>query len=209
MMSPKEIKVMTDLNAYNVLSFDELLAQYRLLAGRANKRLERLEKSSMQKGSAYQAAMRSTAIMSKGKGSGKRFSTSRPANLRELRMRTNMVKDFLSDVTSTPAGVKSVESKVGATFQEKFGFNWNPERMKIVFDTGLWDKLNKRFGSDTAAQVVGSITHSTGDMKAIFKDLEEKGVYLTGKEKQSLSATLGNYKRSHKIDKLFLDPDED
>lgn len=192
-----------DLNSYNTLSFDELLARYRLLADRANKRLKSLERAGMTTGSAYKNAMRVTSRISGPKGSGKRFPLAKPANARQLKSRINEVQGFLSDVTSTPTGVRSVGQKIGGTISEKYGLDLDPEEIKQTFEGALWSKLNNRYGSDTAVKIIAALQKSEGNVKDALKALQDQHVFLSGREKMSIAATIGNYKRSNKIGYLF------
>lgn len=199
---------MKDLNSYNVLSYDELLAKYRLLAGRANKRMERLEKAGRTVGSAYRSAARSAASMRAASGSSgrkDRFPTSRPADLRELRARINAVQNFLSDQTSTPAGLRKVDATIGVTLKQKYGLRLDPEQIKATFEGALWNKLNNRFGSATAVQIIASLQRTKGNVQWMLNDLSERNVYLSGKERMSLAATISNYRRANKINYLFPD----
>lgn len=193
---------------YNLLSYDELLAQYRLLAGRANKRLERLEKAGMKTGSAYKSAQIATSRMKGARGSGRRFSLSNPGSVKALRGRMNEVKSFLSDVTSTPAGVRKVGQKIGGTLKSSYGLELTPEQIKATFEGALWAKLNNRFGSGTAVKIIAELQKSGGDVKNMLKSLQEQNIYLSTSEKKSLAATLGNYKRANKIGYLFPDEEE-
>lgn len=193
---------------YNLLSFDDLLSEYKTLAGRANKRMERLEKAGMTTGSAYKAGARSASKIkasSGGTGSKFRFPTKRPADVKELRSRMNAVQDFLNDQTSTPAGVRKVGAKIGGTLKNKYGIDMSSEQIKATFDGALWSKLNNRFGSGTAVKIIAELQKSKGDVKAALTALQDQNVYLSGKEKMSIAATIGNYKRANKITYLFKD----
>ena len=195
-----------DLNAYSVLSHGELVAQYKLLAGRANKRLARLEKAGMTTGSAYKSAMRITSKY--GTPGGKRFSAAVPKNTRTLKARMNEIRSFLEDVTSTPTGVRSVGEKIGSSLSDKYGLELDPEQIKATFEGALWSKLNNRYGSATAVKILASLQKSNGSVKDMLKDLQDQHVFLSSREKMSLSATIGNYKRSNKIGYLFEEPEE-
>ena len=194
---------------YNALSFEDLLSEYKLLAGRANKRLERLEKSGFTTGSAYKSAMRSTHGIRKAagvkipRGSGRRFTTAKPTSVKELRSRINAVKQFLADETSTPGGVKKVGARIGGTLKNKYGLDLSPEQIKSTFEGALWSKLNNRFGSGTAVKIIAELQKSGGSVKDALKQLKDQNIYLSTSEQKSLAATISNYKRANKIGYLF------
>ena len=84
---------------------DALLAEYKTLTMRADKRLQRLEKYMQRPGyetlakGAYKRAMRDIGVWS-GKGH-KRFGTKAPEDNRELQAKINDIKSFLRADTST------------------------------------------------------------------------------------------------------------
>lgn len=191
---------------YNLLSFDDLLSEYKKLAGRANKRMERLEKAGRTTGSAYKSGARSAAKMKSAGGTsgGKnRFPTKRPADVKELRSRINAVQSFLNDQTSTLAGLRRVDAKIGVTLKQKYGIVMDPDQIKATFDGALWSKLNNRFGSGTAVKIIAELQRSWGNVTTMLQNLSDQNVYLSGKERMSLAATINNYKRSNKISYLY------
>lgn len=200
----------------NSLTMAELSDYYKTIAGRANKRLERLEKAGLQRGSAYRSAMMSTQRMSSGRGSGRRFSMKWPSNVGELRQRVSAVRTFLSDVTSTPGGVKKVGKKISGTLKSRYGLDLAPEDIRGVFDSALWENLNSRYGSATAVSILGSLKRNQGKIGQVVKDLADKNVYTYDKETgeksavylspgedKSLRGVLSYYKGKHAIDVLY------
>ena len=112
--------------------FSTLEAEYKLLAMRADKRLQRLEKYMQRPGfetlskGAYARALRDIEIWS-GKGH-KRFLTKAPGNVEELQAKINDIKSFLrSDTSTLQPGIDtqgyavSVYEKQAQTFNNRYG----------------------------------------------------------------------------------------
>lgn len=171
----------------NLLSFDEALAQYRLLADRANKRLAALEKAGMTRGSAYRSGVRAAAAMREG---AKRFTLATPKSGRVLKARLNAVRGFLSDTTSTPTGVRAVAAKTAKTIKQRYKLDLKPEQIKSIFESALWEKLDSQYGSDTAVKIMASIQKSKGDVTRTMKSLGAKHKYFSDTEKDSLKQDI-------------------
>lgn len=188
-----------DLNAYNVLSRDELVVQFKLLGGRANKRMERLEKAGMTTTSAYKHGSRAAART----GGNKRFSLSvRGLTTRQIKARMNTVNEFLNDVTSTPGGARKVAQKIGGTVKARYGLDLgSAEDIKAVFEGALYKKLESKFDPYMAMYILAEVQKSDGDVKKILEGLRDtfskNNVFMSEKEFRSLSGTLGSWKRWH------------
>lgn len=206
-----------DLNAYNVLSRDELVAQFKLLGGRANKRLERLEKAGMTTTSAYKHGSRAAART----GGNHRFSLSvKGLSTRQIKARMNTVNEFLNDVTSTPGGARKVAEKIGGTIKDLYGLELgSAEEIKSVFEGALYKKLEAKFDPYIAMYVIAEVKKSKGEVKDILKGLKEsfadkkqdpkdpeseKGVFFSNSEYKSLSGFLSSWKRWHGLN-LYKD----
>lgn len=152
-----------------------LLDDYRKLAMRADKRLQRLEKYMQRPGyetlskGAYARAMRDISIWS-GKGH-KRFLTKAPDNAEELQAKINDIKAFLrSDTSTLKPGIDtqgyavSVYEKATNTFNERYGGDFT------------WQELANYYGSKKAQRIANSIKSSKSVAKAlgVFKELVEK-----------------------------------
>lgn len=170
------------------LNSESLLSQYKTLAARADKRLQRLEKYSQRPGlqnitqaAGYQKAMRDIKIF----GGNKRFSTKPPSlpngQLDEdvLRAKMNSIKEFLRADTSTlkpgidTAGY-SIErfQRTAETFNERYGGDLT------------WDELATFYSSKKAARVAEAYGDSKTVAKALgeFKKLNKNNPKLTGAE---------------------------
>ena len=156
--------------------YDSLEAEYKLLAMRADKRLQRLEKymqrpgyETLKKG-AYARAMRDIAIWS-GKGH-KRFLTKAPSNTAELQAKINDIKAFLrSDTSTMKPGIDtqgfavSVYEKQAGTFNDRYGGNFTWQELANYYDSAKADRIAKRIKASK------SIAKALGE----FKKLARKG----------------------------------
>lgn len=153
-----------------------LSEQYRVLAMRADKRLQRIEKymnlpgnETLKKG-AYARAMRDISIWS-GKGR-KRFFTKVPDNVEELQAKINDIKAFLRADTST--------LKPGMNTQ---GFSVSSyEKMAKKFNTNYgtdfeWQEIANYYDSRKAEKIAAMIKSSKSVAETLgkFKQLERAG----------------------------------
>lgn len=160
---------------------DALLAEYKTLTMRADKRLQRLEKYMQRPGyetlakGAYKRAMRDIGVWS-GKGH-KRFGTKAPEDNRELQAKINDIKSFLRADTSTMRpGIDtqgfavSTYEKAADTFNQRYGGNLT------------WQELNNYYGSKKAAKIAKQIQASKTVARALgkFKELREKNPKISG-----------------------------
>lgn len=169
---------MKKLSNYDIGSLKD---EYKLLAMRADKRLQRLEKymtrpgyETLSKG-AYSRAMRDIEVWS-GKGH-KRFLTKAPENEAELKAKINDIKIFLrSDTSTLKPGIDtqgfavSVYEKQANTFNDRYGGNFT------------WQELANYYGSKKAQRIANRIKSSKSVARALgeFKELNKKNPKLTG-----------------------------
>lgn len=169
---------MKKLSEYDIGSIKE---QYKLLAMRADKRLQRLEKymkrpgyESLSKG-AYARAIRDIEVW-KGKGH-KRFGINPPTNVEELQAKLNDIKSFLrSDTSTLKPGIDtqgfavSVYEKQANTFNDRYGGDFT------------WQELANFYGSKKAQRIANRIKSSKSVARALgeFKALNKKNPKLTG-----------------------------
>lgn len=162
-------------------SREDLLKEYTLLAMRADKRLQRLEKymkrpgyEGLEKG-AYARALKDIEVWS-GKGH-KRFKTKAPATEEALQAKINDIKAFLRADTSTmKPGIDtqgfavSVYQKQAETFNQRYGGEFT------------WQELANYYGSKKAQRIASRIKSSKTVARALgeFKKLHEKDPKLTG-----------------------------
>ena len=174
----------------NVLSYSDLLAQYKRLAKTANERLRYLEKTGHTKGSAYRSGMKMAKSMGTG---GKYFTRSNPNNMRVLRSRMREVEKFLGFETSKVSGIKNVYKKICATIQKEYGLSLTPEQLEDVFESAVWDKLDSQFGSKTAVRVMASIQRTNGDITRTLKSIAAKRLGLTPRERDIVRDTVNEF----------------
>ena len=168
-----------------------LLDEFKTLAARADKRLQRLEKYSQRPGlegilqaSAYQNAMKDIKIL----GGGKRFSFKPPTlpsgelDIDVLRARINSVKSFLRADTSTlKPGIDTAGysidrfQKVANTFNERYGADG--EELTAA-------EIANYYSSKKAQRVAEAYGDSKTVAKALgrFKKLNKNNPKLTGAE---------------------------
>ena len=160
--------------------YDSLEAEYKLLAMRADKRLQRLEKymqrpgyETLKKG-AYARALRDIEIWS-GKGH-KRFLTKAPSNTAELQAKINDIKAFLrSDTSTMKPGIDtqgfaiSTYERQAETFNNRYGGNFT------------WQELANYYGSKKAQRIAQRIKSSKSVARALgaFKEMVNKNPKIT------------------------------
>ena len=177
---------------------DDLRVEFERLAHRADTRLLRLEQRGLTGTAAYKSAMR---MISSYKAGGTRFRASlKGLTKAQVASRLNKVRTFLSEKTSTVTGRKELSDQTCDTIKNKYDLDLNPDQLEAIFEGVLWQKLNTRFDSKTAAKILGTIQKHHGNMKAVYKGLAEQKVYIDKNDKISISRTIGNFTRSHNID---------
>ena len=180
----------------------ELRIEFERLAKRADMRLLRLEQKGLQGTAAYKSAMR---MISSYKAGGTRFRVSlKGLTKAQVASRLNKVRTFLSEKTSTTTGRKQLADQTCETIKDKYGLDLTPDQLEAVFEGALWQKLNTRFDSKTAAKIIGVIQKHKGNMKAVYKELAEQKIYIDKNDKISISKTIGNFTRKHNIDLKVL-----
>lgn len=180
----------------------ELRIEFERLAKRADMRLLRLEQKGLQVTAAYKSAMR---MISSYKAGGTRFRVSlKGLTKAQVASRLNKVRTFLNEKTSTTTGRKQLADQTCETIKDKYGLDLTPDQLEAVFEGALWQKLNTRFDSKTAAKILGVIQKHKGNMKAVYKDLAEQKIYIDKNDKISISKTIGNFTRKHSIDLKVL-----
>lgn len=160
----------------------QALEEYRLLAQAANKRLQRLEKLSQQKGYqgvknwSYRTAM---ADIQGLRGAGKsRFPTMpktiptdpRQAAAMEVRMRraTKAAEAFMAAPSSTKSGIDTTYRKQAQSFSQGAGAQFNAKDLAGVFESGLWQALRTAgYGSETTRRIVGEIKKNADELKKL------------------------------------------
>lgn len=184
---------------YSGLGYDALLKKYRVLAERANKRLLRLERSGQTGSPAYRAVVHSGAKASaRASGTKIRFTKANPKNERVLRARMNAVQSFLEAPTSTRKGYKELKKQYGTVVEAKFRSKWHldltGEQIDALFDSELWDKLEREYGSETAVKIIASVQKGKGDVGRTMKSLAAKRMNLSEGQRENVKDLINSAK---------------
>ena len=166
----------------------ELRIEFERLAKRADMRLLRLEQKGLQGTAAYKSAMR---MISSYKAGGTRFRVSlKGLTKAQVASRLNKVRTFLNEKTSTTTGRKQLSNQTCKTIKDKYGLDLTPDQLEPISEGALWQKLNARFDSKTAAKILGVIQKHKGNMKAVYKELAEQKIYIDKNDKISISRII-------------------
>lgn len=164
---------------------EDLLKEYRKLAKRADQRLVRLEKLSMQKNfkQVKQWAYKNAAIDAIEWGANPekpRFNIKPPVNEKgqiktvSLKAKIQDIKNFLEKPTSTKAGIISVYQKKADTLNEKYkqyGLDLTWSDVGTFFESALYKKLAKKYSSGTVVKAIATIKKNEGE---VLKDFQQK-----------------------------------
>lgn len=184
----------------DVLSYDDLLKEFRKLAKRADQRLVRMEQAGKTNVGAYRGAMRRVSQFSPG---GKRFNVKVPKDVRAVRARISAVREFLAAETSTAKGRKAVSKRIRDTIRDKYGLDIkNDDQLTAVFEGGLWSALNARFGSDTAIQILATVQQSDQDVKDAILDASDR-YFVSERGAEDAEEIIGQFMSDSNISKVF------
>lgn len=166
----------------------QAIADYNKLVSTANKRLQRLEKLSEQKGYegvknwAYRLAMADIKAL-RGSGST-RFPTvsaksagltGKEASALILKMRRaeKAIQSFKELPTSTKSGIERAYRKQAKTFGENIStkehkVEFSVKELASAFESGLWSQLmHSGFGSDTTRRIIATVKESAQDLQKL------------------------------------------
>lgn len=163
-------------------NYTELEKVYRTLAKSADQRLVRLEKYAEEKSFktakewAYARAMHDIEQWSGDEAN--RFNTQLPSSKTDLLSKIRDIQTFLESKTSTKAGIVSVYKRkadsLNKSMRQEYGDDWTDVTWKDMaqyFDSALYDKIDKQYGSKTKMLVMSSIKKKKAD---IAKDIKQK-----------------------------------
>lgn len=163
-------------------NYAELEKVYRTLAKSADQRLVRLEKYADEKSFktakewAYARAMHDIKQWSGEEA--ERFNTKPPASKTDLLSKIRDIQTFLESKTSTKAGIVTVYKKkadsLNKSMREEYGEDWTDVTWKDMaqyFDSALYDKIDKQYGSKTKMMVMSSLKKKK---KEIAEDVKKK-----------------------------------
>ena len=146
-------------------TYNDLVKEYRKLAKRADQRLVRLEKLSTQKNFkqvkqwAYKNAV--TDALQWGASVDKpRFNIAPPESTISLKAKIQDIKNFLEKPTSSKSGIIDVYQRKADTLNEKYkeyGLNLNWSDVGDFFESALYKKLQKSYGSGTVIKAIATI----------------------------------------------------
>lgn len=213
--TPRKVSVSTRTTPPQSARYQALLKEYRKLAKRADQRLVRLERYSKREGYenikqyAYARAMRDIRAWSGENAS--RFNTKPPASTQGLMAKISDIEWFLHSESSTlkptyrngqieSPGLLSVYEKRAASLNAHYGsagINVNWENIGQLFESTLYRKLSKKYSSDTAVRIIGSMQMNEKDVKKAFKEKKSFNVRIEGEKplEEKINKTLRYYKK--------------
>jgi hypothetical protein len=181
MVTKKKVTMMATLTT-------QAIADYNRMVASANKRLQRLEKLSTQKGYegvknwAYRLAIADIKAL---RGSGKtRFPTvsaksagltgkEASALLLKMRRAEKAIQSFESLPTSTKTGIKRAYEKQAKSFSEGVStedhkIEFTVKQLAVAFESGLWSMLkDSGFGSGTTRKIIATIKENAKDLQKL------------------------------------------
>lgn len=142
----------------------ELVAEYKAIAKRADRRLRNLEKVAAARPYdktatewAYARAMKD--IESRFGEGVTRFDRKLPVKSTRLQIIAAIsdVQTFLDAPTSSLSGIKNVYEKRTQTINEKYGTDFKWEDLADLLSSGQYDKLANTYGSQTTWKTIGEM----------------------------------------------------
>lgn len=142
----------------------ELVAEYKAIAKRADRRLRNLEKAASARPYyktatewAYARAMKD--IESRFGEGVTRFDRKLPAKATRLQIIAAIsdVQTFIDAPTSSLSGIKNVYEKRTKTINEKYGTDFKWEDLADLLSSGQYDKLANTYGSQTTWKTIGEM----------------------------------------------------
>lgn len=179
---------------------NRLMKEFKQMAKRADQRLVRMEQAGKTGVGSYKGAMKRIQAFTPG---GTRFNVNVPKDIRGLRSRISAVKEFLATETSTATGRKAVSKRTRDTIRDRYGLDIkNDDQLTAVFEGGLWSKLNKMFGSDTAVKILASVQNEDGDIKDAIQANADK-YFISDTEADNAADLIGQWISDKNIGKIF------
>lgn len=157
-------------------TYEEMVAQYKKLAKRADQQLKRLEQLSTQehyKGVlkyAYGRAERDIAAFERGQQYDKpRFNRNIPKRKDQLQARIIDVTNFLESKTNTKSKITNVYKERANTVNKKYGTNFKWQDLANFYESSQAEKLDSQYGSKTLLKAIGSIKKKNIKLEDIEK----------------------------------------
>lgn len=205
---------------------ESLLAEYKTLTMRADKRLQRLEKYMQRPGygvlkqGAYKRAIRDIEKWS-GKGH-KRFGTKAPENpkdpedITELQAKLNDIKTFLRSTTSTITG--GIDSEGIADMYQRTANTFNKRYNRNAKNRLTWNEIGDYYESEMAktisarVQSSDAVARALGRFKALYKRNSQTGDELRAKIEKNPNRKFTDdavvNEAMHRMLKAGLNPEE-
>lgn len=184
----------------DVLSYDDLLKEFRKLAKRADQRLVRIEQAGKTNIGAYRGAMQRISQFSSG---GTRFNVKVPKNIRSVRARIGAVREFLAMETSTAKGRKALYKRIRDTIRNDYGLDLkNDDQLEAIFEGELWSDMNARYGSNTAIQILATVQKNPEDIKDAILASSDK-YYASEEDASDAEEIIGKFIDDADIKEIF------
>lgn len=175
-----------------------LKAQYKTLAAAADKRLQRLEAFSKEKGYkniknfAYRKGIQFAERMF---GSGAtRFSRKTPDNKNRLRSMIADLQKFMEYKTGTKTGIKKMYKQVVNTTNAKYGTALTVDKLEDFYNSSKWQWLEAQYHSDKAIQVVGQIEQNKDYIRKMLEDHKQVDFQLDDRAvEEAIEAAIEKY----------------
>lgn len=155
--------------------YDDLYADYRRLAKRANQRLVRLEQFSQREGNrdalryAYARAQRDIQAFRGENATRWTENINKAGTIEEVKAQISDIRRFLEADTSTigrthgTKGIRGIYDERAAQFNENMGTDFTASEISTFMESGgLYDILEKQFGAEAYKSIIqaGSVVMS-------------------------------------------------
>ena len=207
-MAKKQVGFKKDYNAaYNWLQRDLQGASreekltgykefYKQIAKAADQRLVNLERLAKKEGYkevtqwAYKDAMRE--IRGMFGEDAKRFNRRIPDNLNSVYKDINRVLGFLNAPTSSVTGITEIYNKRANTVSEHYNINVTWSNVGDLFESVLYKKVAKKYGSKTALMAIGQIQKNKKQVLQALKNERPISVHMAEGETYTIKDSRGN-----------------
>ena len=178
---------------------------YKTAAKVADQRLIELERLSKKKGYkevqqwAYREAMRD--IKAEWGENAKRFNRKLPENLNSIYKDINRVLNFLDSPTSSKKGIDEIYNKRAETIGERYGVDVTWSNIGDLFNSILYQKVAKKYGSKTALKAIGVIQTNEKKVKRALSQYKPISVHIADDlDTKVVEETANKFLRYYKTD---------
>lgn len=175
----------------------ELLADYKAIAKRADRRLRNLEKAAEARPHyktatqwAYARAMKD--IESRFGEGVSRFDRRLPANASRLQIIAAIsdVQTFLDAPTSSLTGIKNVYEKRTETINAKYGTDYKWEDLADLLSSGQYDKLANTYGSQTTWKTIGEMQKKKKEIAEEMNLISDTHKRISSKDESAINKEI-------------------